>query len=175
MAKVPEQRSEPNAPAEAAPSPEPSPETALSPAPAPPSPAPAPAPLPRGSDVEVRLDKWLVVARIFKTRTLATKACELGRVEVNGQVAKPSRQLRLGDKIETQAGDWKRILTVKALRDKPLPKAEAALLFEDHSGPRPELDPMHRLMRRAPVMREKGAGRPTKKDRRDLQRAREDV
>lgn len=138
------------------------------------SPAPAPSFQPLKPDLEVRLDKWLQVARVFKTRTLSGKACELGRVQVNGQVAKASRQVRLEDKIETQIGDWKRVLIVKDLRDKPVAKAEAATLFEDQSGPRPESDPMHRLMRRAPVTREKGAGRPTKKDRRDLQRALEE-
>ena len=140
----------------------------------PPAAAPSPAPTPTvvASEGAVRLDKWLQVARVYKTRTLATKACELGRVQVNGQVAKPSRHLRLDDKIEVKVGDWQRQLVVKILRDKPVAKAEAVQLFEDLSGPRPQLDAVERLMRRAPVLREKGAGRPTKKDRRDLQRAR---
>ncbi len=59
--------------------------------------------------------------------------------------------------------DWKRVLVVKLLVDKPVAKAEAPLLFQDLSGPRPQLDAMERLMRRAPVARDKGAGRPTKK------------
>jgi ribosome-associated heat shock protein Hsp15 len=122
-------------------------------------------------DADVRLDKWLQVARVYKTRTDAGKACELGRVSVNGQVAKASRQLKVGDTVETQVGDWKRKLVVKVLRDKPVAKAEAPLLFEDLSGPRPVMDAAERAMRRAPVLRDKGAGRPTKKDRRDLRKA----
>lgn len=126
----------------------------------------------RYAGIEVRLDKWLHVARIFKTRTLAGKACEQGKVEVNGQKAKAHRHVHLGDKLEVKVGEWQRILIVLGLRDKPVAKAEAATLFEDQSGPRPEADPLRRLMRRPPISREKGAGRPTKKDRRDLQRAR---
>lgn len=123
------------------------------------------------AEAEVRLDKWLQVARVYKTRALANKACELGRVEVNGQPAKAHRHLRVDDKIEVRLGDWRRILVVKILRDKPVPKAEAASLFEDLSGPRPQMDAAERMMRRAPVLRDKGAGRPTKKDRRDLKKA----
>ena len=124
------------------------------------------------AEAGVRLDKWLQVARVYKTRALANKACELGRVEVNGQPAKAHRHLRVDDKIEVRLADWRRVLVVKILRDKPVPKAEAATLFEDLSGPRPQMDAAERLMRRAPVLRDKGAGRPTKKDRRDLSKAR---
>src|SRR5688572_28969902 len=119
--------------------------------------------------MSVRLDKWLQVARMFKTRTKATDACELGRVRVNGQLAKAHRHLALEDRVELEQGDWQRILIVKELRDKPLPKADASSLYEDLSPPRPVLDPLDRLMRRPPVLRERGAGRPTKKDRRDME------
>jgi ribosome-associated heat shock protein Hsp15 len=118
----------------------------------------------------VRLDKWLQVARMFKTRTQATHACELGRVKVNGQAAKAHRQLAPGDRIELTQGDWERVLTVRELRDRPVAKALAAGLYEDLSGPRPAPDPLQRLMRRPPSLRESGAGRPTKKDRRDIDR-----
>ena len=64
----------------------------------------------------VRLDKWLQVARAFKTRTQATKACTLGRVRVNGQVAKPHRALVLEDRVEVEKGDWIRVLVVKEER-----------------------------------------------------------
>jgi ribosome-associated heat shock protein Hsp15 len=118
----------------------------------------------------VRLDKWLQVARMFKTRTQATHACDLGRVRVNGQPAKPHRQLALGDRIELTQGDWDRVLVVQELRDRPVPKAEAAKLYEDLSPPRPAPDPLARLMRRPLVTRDAGAGRPTKKERRELER-----
>lgn len=118
----------------------------------------------------VRVDKWLQVARLFKTRTQATHACDLGRVRVNGQTVKPHRQLAVGDRVEVRQGDWERVVIVKELRDRPLPKAQAASLYDDQSPPRPAPDPLQRLLRRPPVRREPGAGRPTKKDRRQIER-----
>lgn len=118
----------------------------------------------------VRLDKWLQVARVFKTRTKATKACSAGRVRVNDTVARPHRSLAVGDRVETDFGDWTRILVVRELRDRPLPKAEAARLFEDASPPRPKLDPIERAARVGPGRRRRGAGRPTKRERREIDR-----
>lgn len=121
--------------------------------------------------MSVRLDKWLQVARVFKTRTQATRAVELNRVRVNGQPAKPHRALVVGDRVEVEVGDWTRVLVVRELADKPVAKALAKELFEDLSPPRPAAaDPLERLMRRPPARREAGAGRPTKKDRRDIDR-----
>lgn len=120
--------------------------------------------------MQVRLDKWLQVARVFKTRSQATKACNSSRVRVNGQVAKPHRHLALDDRVEIEIRDWTRVLVVKELRDRPLPKAEAPRLFEDSSPPRPQPDPFARLLRRPPVLRERGRGRPTKKERRETDR-----
>lgn len=120
--------------------------------------------------MDVRLDKWLQVARLFKTRSKAQHACELGRVKVNGSQVKPHRHLAIGDKVEVEQGDWTRIVVVKELKDKPTPKAEAAELYEDQSPPRPAADPLQRLMRRPPALRDPGAGRPTKKDRREMER-----
>jgi ribosome-associated heat shock protein Hsp15 len=120
--------------------------------------------------MSVRLDKWLQVARVFKTRSQATHAVDLNRVRVNGQSAKPHRNLTAGDRIEVEVGEWTRVLIVKELRDKPVSKEEARTLYEDQSPPRPEADPFARLLRRPPVQREPGAGRPTKKERRDMER-----
>jgi ribosome-associated heat shock protein Hsp15 len=117
-----------------------------------------------------RLDKWLNIACVFKTRSQATREVELNRVRVNGQTAKPHRNLVPGDRIEVEIGEWTRVLIVKELRDKPVSKEEARTLYEDLSPPRPEADPFRRLLRRPPVVREKGAGRPTKKERRDIDR-----
>ena len=126
------------------------------------------------ADLKVRLDKWLQVARVFKTRSRATRACQLGRVRVNGSPAKPHRPLALDDRVEVELREWTRVLVVRELRDKPLPKAEAARLYDDQSPPRPQLDPLSRLMRATPARRERGAGRPTKRERRRLDRWRRD-
>jgi ribosome-associated heat shock protein Hsp15 len=125
--------------------------------------------------VEVRLDKWLQVARMFKTRTQATQACTAGRVRVEGQDAKPHRRVEIGDRIEVEKGDWTRILVVRELRDKPVAKAAAAELYEDLSPPPPQPDALERLMRATPARRERGAGRPTKKQRREIDRFRGDA
>ncbi|MEM7354259.1 MAG: S4 domain-containing protein [Acidobacteriota bacterium] len=124
------------------------------------------------ADPEVRLDKWLQVARVFKTRSKSTHACNLSRVKVNGVTAKARRRLALEDKVEIELGDWTRVLIVKELRDKTLPKKEAARVYEDQSPPRPRLDELQKLQRRRLVLREKGAGRPSKKERREIDRLR---
>jgi ribosome-associated heat shock protein Hsp15 len=120
--------------------------------------------------MSVRLDKWLQVSRMFKTRTQATHACELGRVTVNGQSAKPHKNLMVGDRIELKQGEWQRVLIVQELVDHPVPKAAAPGLYEDLSPPKPAPDPLARLLARPPVKRVQGAGRPTKKERRDIER-----
>ncbi len=123
----------------------------------------------------VRLDKWLQIARVFKTRSQATRACSLNRVKVNGATSKAHRNLVLADRVEVEFGDWTRILVVQELHDKPLPKAEASRLYDDQSPPRPRLSELERLMRRTPAGRAKGAGRPSKKERRALDRMRRDA
>ena len=122
----------------------------------------------------VRLDKWLQVARAFKTRSQATRACNLSRIKVNGQTAKAHRNLALEDRVEVEVGDWTRVLIVKELCGKTLPKAEAQRVYEDLSPPRPKPDQLELIMRRAPVRREKGMGRPSKKERRQLDKLRGD-
>ena len=120
--------------------------------------------------MDVRIDKWLHVARVFKTRSLATRACQLSRVRLNGVAVKPHRTLAVGDRVEAQVlPDWTRVLVVRELADRTLAKAEVPRLFEDLSPPRPTADPMQRLMRRPLVAREAGAGRPTKRDRRVME------
>ena len=119
--------------------------------------------------MKLRLDKWLFSARIFKTRTQATRACSLGRVQVNGQVAKAHRALSPEDQIEVRSRHGIRILRVKELHDKPLPKIEAQKLYEDLTPAQPR-DPIGRAMKAAPEGREKGSGRPSKRERRELER-----
>jgi len=94
----------------------------------------------------------------------------LNRVQVNGSSAKPHKSLRIDDRVEIELRDWTRILVVKELRDKPLPKAEAARVYEDLTPPKPEPDPLERLLGRGPAFRDRGQGRPTKKERRQMER-----
>jgi ribosome-associated heat shock protein Hsp15 len=109
----------------------------------------------------VRLDKWLWAARFYKSRSLAQTACDGGKVDVNGQAAKPSRMIRGGDRIQITLGEWRRELVIRALSERRGPASEARVLYEDLSPPPP------RALRPPPaVLRAPGLGRPTKRERR---------
>lgn len=123
----------------------------------------------------VRLDKWLWAARCFKTRSLATAACEGGHCSVDGRTGKAGQRVRPGMRVEVLTPGGLRVLEILALADKRGPAEAARALFVDHSPPPPEPDPVARLQGRgAPFARERGAGRPTKRDRRLLDRRRFD-
>jgi len=124
----------------------------------------------------VRLDIWLDVACIHKSRSQAQKACQLGRVEVNGQRGKAHRAIGPGDEIIVSfPGGRKRILRVEATAEKHLPKAQARLLYDDLTPkPTPEELELRYLQRlSAPTPRPRGAGAPKKKERRKIRRAKE--
>jgi ribosome-associated heat shock protein Hsp15 len=114
---------------------------------------------------ETRIDRWLTAARIFKSRTLAQAACEAGHVRINDQHAKPSQQVKLGDEVRALSPRGQLILMVKGLGEKRLSAALAQLLYDDHSPPPPPKE--ERV-----AVRERGAGRPTKADRRALSKLR---
>jgi ribosome-associated heat shock protein Hsp15 len=114
---------------------------------------------------QTRIDRWLTAARIFKSRTLAQAACEAGHVRINDASAKPSQLVKIGDEVRAFAPRGITILLVKGLADKRLSAAMAQLLYEDHSPPPPPKE--ERV-----AVRERGAGRPTKADRRALSRLR---
>ncbi len=122
--------------------------------------------------MSVRLDKWLQVARVFKTRSQSTKACNAGRVKVNDKPAKAHRGLVVGDRVQISFRGHARVLEVRELRDRPLPKAEAARVFEDLTPPELAPAPRRSRARRAleTAAREPGLGRPTKRDRRRIDR-----
>ena len=121
----------------------------------------------------VRLDVWLDVACLFRTRSEAQKACKGGKVDVNGQGAKPHREIRAGDEltITRPLGRRQRVI-VRALADRHVPKAEARGLYEDTTpAPTPEEIEMRRMARLArPFVRPSGAGAPDKRERRQLRR-----
>jgi ribosome-associated heat shock protein Hsp15 len=114
----------------------------------------------------VRLDKWLWAARVFKTRSIAADACDGGKVDVNEQAAKPARALRPGDVIRVSLPQGRRrILKVTALGERRGSATLARTLFEDLTPPEPP-----RLRLAPPPRREPGAGRPTKRERREIDR-----
>lgn len=115
----------------------------------------------------VRLDRWLSAARVYKSRTSAQEACAAGHVAVNGLTARSSHALVVGDEVSARAPRGPVILEVLALADKRLAPAKARELYADHSPPPP---PREELV--AP--RERGTGRPTKAERRALDRLRGD-
>jgi ribosome-associated heat shock protein Hsp15 len=121
--------------------------------------------------VGVRLDIWLDVACLFKTRSEAQKACKAGKVDVNRQAAKPNRLVRPGDELEiTRPFGRKQRLVVRALADHHIPKANARELYEDLTPPpTPEEIEMRRLERayRAAMTPPRA---PDKRQRRALRR-----
>jgi ribosome-associated heat shock protein Hsp15 len=111
----------------------------------------------------IRIDKWLWAARAFKTRSLASAACDGGKVDVNDEAAKPAKAVRSGDRVEITTRDGRRILKVVALSDRRGPASEARALYEDLTLPAPP-----RSRQPKPPYRPPGAGRPTKRDRRSI-------
>jgi ribosome-associated heat shock protein Hsp15 len=116
-----------------------------------------------------RLDKWLWAARFYKTRALAAEDIEHGRVSVNEQVAKASRELREGDVVELRQPRSLRTLRVRALSRQRGPAPEAQALYEEtaESIARREKDAAERKLHREPALAIE-QGRPTKRDRRRL-------
>jgi ribosome-associated heat shock protein Hsp15 len=114
-----------------------------------------------------RADKWLWAIRVFKTRSLATTACRNGFVTVNGQLVKPSREVRVGEVFQIRQGDFVR--TFKALA--PLDRRVGAKVvpqFAEDLTPASEYLKQMQKREAAPLKREPGAGRPTKRERREI-------
>lgn len=118
----------------------------------------------------VRLDVWLWAVRVYRTRPLAQEACRGGHVKVGDQVGKPATKVRVGDVVSARTGGGGRtlrVLLVKELRTVRTGAPEAASAYEDRSP-----EPPPRLSMPALPRRDKGSGRPTKKERRELDRLR---
>ncbi len=120
----------------------------------------------------VRMDKWLWAARFFKTRALAARACELGRIESNGQGAKPAREVRVGDllQVKNDSGDFQ--VEVLALSEIRGPAAVAQTLYRETQASRElrvKLAEERKVMPHFEALRE---GKPSKRDRRNIDRLR---
>jgi ribosome-associated heat shock protein Hsp15 len=112
----------------------------------------------------VRIDRWLVAARVFKTRGLAQRACDGGKVKLTGSNVKPSHWVKCGDEVRAEVPRGSLVLIVRELSEKRLGPPQAKLLYDDRSPPPPPKE------ERPIAVRERGAGRPTKADRRAIDR-----
>ena len=122
----------------------------------------------------VRLDKYLTAARLFKTRALAAQAISGGKVDVNGVRAKPAKSLAVGDRLRVRKGPYEFLLTVRLLSDRRGPPATAATLYEEDPAGKAAREKLAHQLRIAPSPTYDGRGRPTKRDRRELERLRDD-
>jgi ribosome-associated heat shock protein Hsp15 len=111
----------------------------------------------------VRVDSWAWAVRLYKTRSAASAACKAGHVRVNGEKAKPAQTVRVGDEVRARVAETDRILIARKLIGKRVGATVAADCFDDRTPPPPP-------KAEAPlaVVRDRGAGRPTKRDRRIL-------
>ncbi len=115
----------------------------------------------------LRIDKWLWFARFAKTRTAAQELCEAGHVAVNGEkVLKVSREVRIGDELDVLRGHVRFRIRIAAMIDKRVGAAAAQTLYEHLAAPENLKPPRERVFE----VRPSGSGRPTKKDRRALNR-----
>ena len=115
----------------------------------------------------VRADAWTWAVRVYPTRAAASAACKAGHVRINGDGAKPSSPVRTGDTVRAYTPAGERILVVTGLITKRTSATIAAQHYEDRTPPPPPKEE-----RPAEVRRDRGAGRPTKRDRREIERLR---
>ena len=123
----------------------------------------------------VRMDKWLWAARFFKTRTLARRACDIGRIECNGQRAKAAREVRAGDllQVKNEGGDFE--AEVLALSEMRGPAAVAQTLYRETEASRESRRKLAEERKAAPHFETLREGRPSKRDRRKIDRLRRRV
>ncbi|MGB4135731.1 MAG: RNA-binding S4 domain-containing protein [Microbacterium sp.] len=111
-----------------------------------------------------RVDSWLWAVRIYKTRSAATTACRAGHVRVNGDKAKAAQSVKPGDELRVRIAGFDRILVVRQIMTKRVGAPLAATAYDERTPPR---EPMA-----IQAVRDRGAGRPTKRERRDIDRLR---
>ena len=124
------------------------------------------------SGERVRLDRWLWAARFFKTRALAAAAIAAGRVEVNGARAKRAKLVAAGDQLRVRRGPFEYRVVVRVVSEHRGPPAQAAALFAEDAEGRRLRERLAEQLRVSPSLRYEGKGRPTKKERREIERLR---
>lgn len=127
------------------------------------------------TEKSIRLDKWLKIARIIKKRNQAAEACDQGRVKVNEQVAKPAKMLKIGDTVSVKYKWQTRIFDVLDIVQKSIKAEEARELYREHElspEEKEEEDIRSLFYQSARTHRPKYKGRPTKKERREMEKFR---
>ena len=123
-----------------------------------------------GARGDIRIDKWLWCVRAYKTRQKATEACKAGRISIGGHAVRPARAVRPGDLVEINLGGWKRTLRVVSDLGQRL-KASALSAFVEDVTPADQKELARERRVQNLLGRPSGAGRPTKRDRREWKRA----
>ena len=123
-------------------------------------------------DQKVRLDKWLWAARFYKTRSLATEAVNGGKVELNGERAKPAKLVKAGDTLRIRLEQFEHVLVVRDVAERRGSAAVAATLFEETEESRQRREKLREQMRFTHHLFVQEEGKPTKKDRREIDRFR---
>jgi ribosome-associated heat shock protein Hsp15 len=122
------------------------------------------------SDDRVRLDKWLWAARFYKTRSLAAEAVAGGKVQVNGERVKRAKPVQVGDEVRIRQGPYEYQILVRALSDRRGPATEAVQLYEEKAESRVSREAMALQLKSLHAAFLPERGRPTKKDRREINR-----
>lgn len=126
-----------------------------------------------GNSVEkFRIDKWLFAVRFFKTRALAADAIERGRVMLNDNRVKPAKVLAIGDMLEIRIGNYQYVIKVLALSNQRGSATQAQQLYSETDESRQQREIIAAKMKAQPVLVYSSKGRPTKRDRREIERLR---
>lgn len=120
----------------------------------------------------MRIDKWLWAARFFKTRSLAARACDLGRIESNGQLVKPSREIRVGDSIKVKNDSGTFEVEILALSEMRGPAVVAQKLYRETEASRELRLKLAEERKAMPRFETERKGKPSKRDRREIARIR---
>ncbi len=117
----------------------------------------------------IRIDKYLWAIRAYKTRSIASEACKTGRVKIDGEAVKPSREIKVGTIIEFKAGIMNKTIEVKEVIKNRLKASLAQEKYIDRT-PAEELERLEMIRQMKTEHRERGSGRPTKKERREIEK-----
>ena len=116
----------------------------------------------------LRIDKWLWAARFFKTRSLASDAVKTGKVLVNGDKIKPSKEIAVGDTLTIRQSFFSKTITVSSLSNRRGPATVAATLYEETPESISNRERLRNIQQAQPAVRRAGQGRPTKRERRHI-------